>query len=99
MACLCAAWCHVCTDWRAEFEATLREAGVPVRWIDIEDEEDLLGGIVVDDFPTVLVARNGDPVWFGVIAPRADALRRRIAAAATIPVLQDPRLRALAACL
>ena len=97
VACLCAAWCHVCSGWRDEFEATLRVAGVPARWIDIEDEEELLGAVEVDDFPTLLVVRDGRPVWFGVIAPRAAALQRRLDAAASAAVLDDAALRALAA--
>lgn len=99
VACLCAAWCHVCSGWREEFEATLRAAGVAARWIDIEDEEDLLGPIEVDDFPTLLVVREGQPVWFGVIAPRAEALLRRLAAAGASPALQDTALRRLAGFL
>ncbi|HET9823318.1 MAG TPA: thioredoxin [Burkholderiaceae bacterium] len=99
VACLCADWCHVCSGWRDEFEATLRQAGVPARWIDIEDEEELLGPIEVDDFPTLLVVRDGQPVWFGVIAPRAEALRRRLDAARATPALQDAALRRLAGLL
>ena len=99
VACLCADWCHVCSGWRDEFEATLRVAGVPARWIDIEDEEELLGAVEVDDFPTLLVVRDGQPVWFGVIAPRAEALRRRLAAAGSAPALQDAALLRLAALL
>ncbi len=96
VACLCAAWCHVCNDWRHEFEAVLASAGVPARWIDIEDDEDLLGDIEVDDFPTVLIVRDGAPVWFGVIAPRAEALRRRLLAAREAPPLSQTGLLTLA---
>ena len=99
VACLCADWCHVCSGWRDEFEATLRAAGVAAHWIDIEDEEELLGPIEVDDFPTLLVVRDGQPVWFGVIAPRAAALQARLEAAAAAAALEDAALRALAARL
>jgi len=39
-------------------------------WVDIEDEEALLGAVEVDDFPTLLVADRRGPRFFGVIARR-----------------------------
>lgn len=92
VACLCAGWCHVCAEWRPVFEATLREVGIPAHWIDIEDDEDLLEGLEVDDFPTLLIARGGVPVWFGVIAPREAALHQRLRAAVADAPLADEAL-------
>ncbi len=92
VACLCAAWCHVCTDWRPTFEGTLRDSGVVAHWIDIEDDEDLLEGLEVDDFPTLLIARGGVPVWFGVIAPREAALHQRLRTAVADAPLADEAL-------
>lgn len=72
VACLCAAWCHACQDFRAVFEAQMPLGDGRTRWlwVDIEDEEALLGAVEVDDFPTLLVADRRGPRFFGVIARR-----------------------------
>ena len=61
VACLCAAWCRLCDDYRAVLESLADEfdrAGVPVHWhwVDIEDEADLVGDLDVETFPTIVVA-------------------------------------------
>ncbi|MCK6430168.1 MAG: hypothetical protein L6Q72_13940, partial [Burkholderiaceae bacterium] len=44
VACLCAAWCDTCGAWRAQFERVAAASPqFAFRWIDIEDEADLLG--------------------------------------------------------
>lgn len=103
VACLCAAWCHVCSDYRSTFEALAREpgAGARWRWIDIEDDEDLLGGVEVDDFPTLLVADREGVRFFGVIAPSEKATRLVLSRAARpdVNAIDDARLQALASRL
>lgn len=72
VACLCADWCQICQTWQPAFERLARElsASARVMWVDIEDEEDTLGPVEVDDFPTLLVARGEEVLFFGTI--RAD---------------------------
>lgn len=72
VACLCADWCQICQTWQPAFERLARElsASARVMWVDIEDEEDALGPVEVDDFPTLLVARGEEVLFFGTI--RAD---------------------------
>jgi thioredoxin 1 len=48
IACLCAAWCRLCDDYAPVFEQVTGElaaagAAVHGRWIDIEDEAELVG--------------------------------------------------------
>src|SRR5688572_24350056 len=43
LACLCAAWCRTCDGYRPVLDAVAAEFGLGARWIDIEDEADLLG--------------------------------------------------------
>jgi thiol-disulfide isomerase/thioredoxin len=77
VVCLCAAWCGTCGEYEAVFKA-LQEAlpGHRYRWIDIEDESDLVGDIDVETFPTLLVARQGQVLFAGPVLPRlADAQR------------------------
>jgi len=61
VACLCAAWCRTCDEYRPTFAAAARaHPDMRFAWIDIEDHSDALGPLAldVDDFPTVLIARG-----------------------------------------
>lgn len=79
VVCLCAEWCGVCREYRSRFEEVQgRLAGVRFRWIDIEDEADLVDPVSVDDFPTVLILRGETPVFFGTVRPQAEALERLV---------------------
>lgn len=72
IACLCAAWCSACTAWRPLFDdlAAAGAAGESWRWIDIEDEEDLVGELEIENFPTLLIARGPSPLFFGPVVPQ-----------------------------
>ena len=81
VACLCAAWCRTCDEYRPVFDGAfdeLRRAGVAVvaHWIDIEDEADLLGDYDVETFPTLLVADARQVRFVGPLTPQPDTLRR-----------------------
>jgi thiol-disulfide isomerase/thioredoxin len=100
LACLCAAWCRVCDD----YAETLREVAaefpqLSVRWIDIEDEADLLGDVDVETFPMLLIG-DAQRLWFaGPVLPQADVLRRLLSALARSRAgagSGDPALHALA---
>ena len=85
VACLCAAWCRTCDDYRPAFEAALdelRNAGVYVmaHWIDIEDEAELVGDYDVETFPTLLVADAQRVRFVGPLTPQPDTLRRLLRA-------------------
>ena len=83
VACLCAAWCGTCRDYAAVFEALGTRLGAAARfaWVDIEDEADLLDALDIDDFPTVLIARAGEVVFFGPITPQPQTLARLVESA------------------
>lgn len=81
LTCLCAAWCRTCDAYAPVLAEVAAEAGVPVRWVDIEDEADLLGDLDVETFPTLLL-QDGDAVrFFGPVTPQPDTLRRLLRAA------------------
>ena len=86
VACLCAAWCHLCADYAPLFEqvvAQLRERQPQLQshWIDIEDEADLVGELDVVTFPTVVVFDDRH-VWFaGPLTPQPETLERVLRAA------------------
>ena len=88
--CLCAAWCNTCDAYRPTFDAALAALrapgaagspsapGIDVRgaWVDIEDEAALVGEFDVEDFPTLVVARDGVPVFAGPLTPQPAVLER-----------------------
>ena len=79
VACLCAQWCGTCKDYAPLFEGLRAEFPEAVfRWIDIEDESDLVDPIEVEDFPTLLIASGGQARFFGPLMPHVETLRRLI---------------------
>ncbi len=74
---LCAQWCGVCRDWQPVIDqAAAAHPQVRWRWLDIEDEADLLDDLDVETFPTLLVARGADVLFFGPTLPQAERLTR-----------------------
>ncbi|WP_293781357.1 thioredoxin family protein [uncultured Oxalicibacterium sp.] len=83
VACLCAAWCDVCTAYRPEFEALA--ANYPDTlfvWIDIEDRADMVGDFDVENFPTILIQRADEVVFYGTTLPDPRIALRLLAAQA-----------------
>jgi len=99
VACLCAAWCDVCRQYRPAFEALAeRHPDKQFVWIDIEDEADIVGDFDVENFPTLLLARGGVPHFFGTLLPHAGVLQRLLAQAQAgdLPPLGDATARRMA---
>jgi len=85
VACLCAQWCRTCDAYRDTLvaaQAALRlshpAAAMRFVWIDIEDESDLVGDLDIEDFPTLLLARGEDVLFFGPLMPHAQTLDRLV---------------------
>jgi thiol-disulfide isomerase/thioredoxin len=79
VACLCAQWCGTCKDYEALFRGLQAEfPGATFRWIDIEDESELVDPIEVENFPTLLIATGGQARFFGTITPHIETLKRLI---------------------
>jgi hypothetical protein len=84
VACLCAAWCRTCDEYRPLFAAVAREhPEMRFAWIDIEDESDALGALAmeVEDFPTLLIAEGASLRFYGPLLPHAATLARTLEAA------------------
>src|SRR4051794_382199 len=78
--CLCAEWCNVCRSWRAAFdEAAASHPQLRFAWVDVEDEADAMGDLDIETFPTVLVARGSQPLFFGPVQPSPAQLSRLLA--------------------
>lgn len=70
IACLCAAWCDVCRQYRAGFDGLAAEfPDKQFIWVDIEDQADLIGDVDIDNFPTLLIQRGDTVAFFGTILP------------------------------
>ena len=74
-------------------------------WIDIEDESELVGDLDIEDFPTLLLARGDQVLFFGPLMPHAQTLDRLVRSAldTALPPLSAaalaPDVRALPARL
>jgi thiol-disulfide isomerase/thioredoxin len=79
VACLCAQWCGTCRDYQPLF--TQLQAELPqtrFMWVDVEDESELVDPVEVENFPTLLIARHGKPLFFGTATPHLETLKRLI---------------------
>ena len=85
VACLCAQWCRTCDAYRDTLVATrdaMRrghpDAAMRFVWVDIEDESELVGDLDIEDFPTLLLARGDQVLFFGPVLPHAQTLDRLV---------------------
>ena len=81
VACLCAAWCRTCDSYRTTLDSVLAEfvasgAADAPRWIDIEDEADLLGDLDVETFPTLVIYDDRHLRFAGPLTQQPEVLRR-----------------------
>ena len=82
VACLCAQWCGVCRDYAPVMSRTLATLGAPAVhpvWIDIEDDDEVVGDLDVQNFPTLLLVRGDTVLFFGPVTPHAHTLERLVA--------------------
>ena len=77
--CLCAEWCSSCRDYSPGFMTLAGEfPELHFQWIDIEDQADEVGDIDIENFPTLLLARNNLVLFYGSMLPVHEQLRRMI---------------------
>jgi thioredoxin 1 len=83
VACLCAAWCGSCREYRATFQALSGGfAGqADFAWVDVEDEADSLGDLDIEDFPTLLIADAETTLFLGPVTPQAQTAERLVRSA------------------
>ncbi|WP_018410514.1 YbbN family protein [Methyloversatilis thermotolerans] len=97
IVCLCAEWCATCRDFRAICDggAAILD-GDRLLWMDIEEHDALLDSldIEIENFPTLVIARRGEPVCFaGPVTPFAATVQRlsRTARDGDLAALDDGR--------
>ena len=102
VACLCAAWCGSCREFEESFEAlSERHPETIFVWIDVEDYSDLVDGIDVENFPTIVIQYGSEVRFTGALPPRIAQIERLIrelgqGATGAVPVAIDLRARLLA---
>jgi thioredoxin 1 len=101
LACLCAAWCRTCDGYRPVLDAVAAEFGLAARWVDIEDEAELLGHVDIETFPTLVLLDERHVRFFGPLTPQPETLRRVLRATldGPAPVHAAAEVEALAARL
>jgi thioredoxin 1 len=80
VACLCAAWCGVCRDWLPLFTAQARShPAMRFAWVDVEDEDETMGDVDIETFPTLLIGRGDEVLYLAPIPPMASQFTRLLA--------------------
>lgn len=75
--CLCAGWCGVCREYRPLFEQLVTAyPEARFAWVDVEDEDALVGGLDVETFPTLLIADGQRARFLGPLVPQPAVLER-----------------------
>ena len=79
MVCLCAAWCGVCRQYQSDWDALKEQyPQIHFTWLDVEDDDDLLGDMDVETFPTILLAYDAHAQFFGPVLPQIQVLARML---------------------
>ena len=103
VACLCAGWCRTCDAYRETFDDLAREFGAATRfvWVDVEDQDEILGDLDIQNFPTLLLALDDEIRFFGTVTPQRQTARQLVqrALAAGLGGAIDPALDGVAARL
>ncbi len=77
---LCAQWCGTCRDWRGALaEEAARHPEVEFSWVDIEDEDEAIGDLDIETFPTLLIAHGDQARFLGTVLPSASAVGKLLA--------------------
>lgn len=101
VVCLCALWCGSCRSYQPLFEALEAsfQGAARFSWVDIEDQSDALGDIDVKNFPTLLILRGMDVLFFGPVLPHASTLSQLVQSVldGRLQALKDSGLPSLAA--
>lgn len=79
VVCLCAQWCGTCRGYQSVFEAVAAQfPQLRFVWLDVEEQEDVLGDWDVETFPTVLLGRGAQVQFLGPVLPQPGVLQRLV---------------------
>jgi thioredoxin 1 len=96
---LCAQWCGTCREYRPLFDQQSLAFGehASFAWVDVEDHDEVLGALDVENFPTLLIARGDEVLFYGVVTPHVQTLARLVQTALDggLKAVNDPSLAGL----
>ena len=80
VVCLCAGWCDICEEYRQTFASLADEFAGQARliWVDIEDQEEIVGSLDIENFPTLLIGTADDVRFYGAITQLPGTARQLI---------------------
>lgn len=79
VACLCAAWCGTCREYRDGFEALQgRFPELGFVWVDVEEQAEVADELDVENFPTLVIQRASHVLFCGPMLPQHFLLERLI---------------------
>lgn len=77
VTCICAEWCDACRDYRKGFYALAeRFPGAQFEWLDTEYDAEKVGDREVENFPTLLIEKGGEELFYGTLLPHHEHLAR-----------------------
>ena len=83
---VCATWCGVCRDYKSVIELESEREIKPV-WVDVDDFEALADDLSIETFPTIVILRDSDVLFFGSIDAKQGALSGLISAVSEHPLI------------
>jgi hypothetical protein len=70
----------VCREWQPFFAQQARAyPHLRFTWVDVEDEDDAMGDVDIETFPTLLVARGEQVMFLAPVPPLANQFARLLA--------------------
>lgn len=87
----CAEWCGTCRDFRPVLDRlSATHEALGFLWVDIEDDAAVAGDIEIESFPSLLILREGRPLYFGSSLPLEEVVDRLIRSALSSPTPLSP---------
>lgn len=78
---VCATWCGVCRDYKGVIELELEgEHEIKPVWVDVDDFEALADDLSIETFPTIVILRDRDVLFFGSIDAKQGTLSALLSA-------------------
>jgi len=83
---VCATWCGVCRDYKSVIEKELESKGeIKPVWVGVDDFEALVDDLSIETFPTVVILRDIDVLFFGSIDTKQGTLSGLLSAVSEHP--------------
>lgn len=85
---ICATWCGVCRSYKSVIESELE---LKPAWVDVDDFEALADDLSIETFPTIVILRDSDVLFFGGIDTKQGTLSGLLSAVSEHPPISEHR--------